>query len=131
MKCAACDGRGWNVGECHPREVCGACDGDGGRFPVLHDRRGKDDKTPTDVPWALVVAHERQAYRNHEQTVQRLAERGGLCPSEMVAVFEDRQWGPLPTRVALLLIDAKVAAYRLAVLGHAAAPSSGKAQGGT
>ncbi len=28
-KCKDCDGRGWNVGECHPREVCDGCSGTG------------------------------------------------------------------------------------------------------
>lgn len=30
MICRACNGRGWHVGECHPREECGACKGSGG-----------------------------------------------------------------------------------------------------
>ena len=28
-RCPECKGRGWHVGDCHPREVCGACDGTG------------------------------------------------------------------------------------------------------
>jgi hypothetical protein len=28
-KCRECNGRGWNVGECHPREECGICEGAG------------------------------------------------------------------------------------------------------
>lgn len=27
--CIECKGRGWHVGECHPRETCGVCDGAG------------------------------------------------------------------------------------------------------
>jgi hypothetical protein len=27
--CPACKGRGWNPGDCHPREVCGTCNGTG------------------------------------------------------------------------------------------------------
>ncbi len=27
MECEDCKGRGWYVGECHPREVCNFCDG--------------------------------------------------------------------------------------------------------
>lgn len=26
VQCRHCEGRGWNVGECHPQEVCGACE---------------------------------------------------------------------------------------------------------
>lgn len=47
---------------------------------------------PKSVPWRLLAPHESQALRNHDQTLQRLAERGGLCPSEMVAIIEDRRW---------------------------------------
>lgn len=28
-KCPECKGRGWHVGDCHPRETCGVCDGSG------------------------------------------------------------------------------------------------------
>ncbi len=44
------------------------------------------------VPWALVEPHRAQALRNHGQTLERLAERGGLCWSELAAVIEDRSW---------------------------------------
>jgi hypothetical protein len=27
--CPECKGRGWHVGECHPRETCGVCRGSG------------------------------------------------------------------------------------------------------
>jgi hypothetical protein len=47
---------------------------------------------PRDVPWSLMAPHERQANRNHDQTLERLNERGGLAPCEMVAVIEDRPW---------------------------------------
>ena len=42
------------------------------------------------VPWSLVTPHQRQARSNHDQTLERLAERGGLSPGEMMAVLEDR-----------------------------------------
>jgi hypothetical protein len=28
-KCPECEGRGWHIGECHPRETCGICNGSG------------------------------------------------------------------------------------------------------
>lgn len=28
-QCAECSGRGWHIGECHPRETCGVCCGSG------------------------------------------------------------------------------------------------------
>ena len=56
------------------------------------------------IPWWLVESHEAQAKRNHDQTLRRLAERGGLCPSELVAVLEDRSWTTMPVVGAVLRI---------------------------
>lgn len=48
------------------------------------------------APWMLMAPHEAQAMRNHgRQTLERLAERGGLSPCEAVAVLEDREWHPM------------------------------------
>lgn len=44
------------------------------------------------LPWPMMMSHERQAQKNHSQTIQRLAERGGLAPCEACAVLEDRDW---------------------------------------
>jgi hypothetical protein len=52
------------------------------------------------LPWPMVEAHERQAQRNHSQSVARLAERGGLAPCEACAVLEDREWHSMPLAVA-------------------------------
>ena len=41
---------------------------------------------------SIIEEHEAQCKRNHDQTVQRLAERGGLGADEMCAVVEDRRW---------------------------------------
>jgi hypothetical protein len=63
------------------------------RFPVLRGYAPRPIvRFPTGVPWALVEPHRAQAPRNHFQTLERLAERGGLAPSELVAVLEDRPW---------------------------------------
>lgn len=67
-------------------------------FPVLYgysleeSRRKASVDWPKEVPWSLLAPHEQQALRNHEQTLERLAERGGLGLCEMVAVLEDRVW---------------------------------------
>lgn len=49
---------------------------------------------PREVPWSLVAPHEAQAKRNHDQTLQRLAERGGLDPKEMTLLLQDRKLFP-------------------------------------
>lgn len=67
-------------------------------FPILWPYRRSEIAAldalscPRQVPWDLVFAHQGQCLTNHEQTVQRLAERGGLSPSELVAILEDRPW---------------------------------------
>ena len=38
---------------------------------------------PRDVPWSFVEKFRVQAELNHDQTLERLAERGGLAPEEM------------------------------------------------
>lgn len=38
---------------------------------------------PRDVRWELVEPWREQAMRNHGQTLERLAERGGLSPEEL------------------------------------------------
>ena len=45
---------------------------------------------PESVPMDML--DEVQALKNHQQTLQRLAERGGLSPCEMLAVMDKRDW---------------------------------------
>lgn len=47
------------------------------------------EKVPHRVPWALVQGHEKQADRNHSQTLDGLASRGGLSPAELYCVLHD------------------------------------------
>lgn len=44
------------------------------------------------LPWEMIATHEKQAQRNHYQSLTRLAERGGLSAREAVAVLEDRKF---------------------------------------
>jgi hypothetical protein len=44
------------------------------------------------IPWEMIAPHELQAQKNHYQTLQKLAERGGLDESESIAILEDRPW---------------------------------------
>lgn len=64
------------------------------RFPILmnYSDRHKHPDWPVSIPWLLIAPHEPQAYHNHSQSLKRLAERGGLCPSELYAVLTDQDW---------------------------------------
>ena len=88
-------------------------------FPVLIYRfeRHVYPEPPPDVPWALVARHVVQAQRNHSQTLERLAERGGLGPSELVAVIEDRPWTPMAPEKAMARLRELVGAYTGAYTG--------------
>ena len=44
------------------------------------------------IPWALISGHEDQAQHNHDQTLNRLADRGGLGSSEAWAIINDMPW---------------------------------------
>ena len=72
------------------------------QFPIILPFSKRLDKGPRSVPWALVAPHEAQALKNHGgQSLERLAERGGLSLDELVAVLEDRRWLSMPDEYAL------------------------------
>jgi hypothetical protein len=56
------------------------------RFPIL------DSRTKGHIPLTLIKLHEKQAILNHAQTIERLAERGGLSWIEALCVLEDRKY---------------------------------------
>jgi hypothetical protein len=60
-------------------------------FPILTGT-GEDRGHVAAIPWDVIAAHDEQARLNHGQTLVRLAERGGLCASEAVAILENRDW---------------------------------------
>jgi hypothetical protein len=63
-------------------------------FPIIQacvDRcREQHFHSPLVVPYDLVKRHEKQAMANHGQTVDRLAERGGLSWLELLMVLTDK-----------------------------------------
>jgi hypothetical protein len=47
------------------------------------------------IEWELVEPHEQQAKRNHQQSLNMLASRGGLDPLELWCVVNDMRWREL------------------------------------
>jgi len=47
----------------------------------------------SEIPFAMLVPHQAQAMSNHGQTLDRLAQRGGLGVSEAIDILEGRRWG--------------------------------------
>jgi len=67
------------------------------RFPVLnqqHVRQSERKTMPRSVPWAFAETFRDQAFANHDQTLERLAERGGLSPEEMYLAAHGRKLFP-------------------------------------
>lgn len=54
------------------------------KFPILG--------TNESIDWNLIAPHEKQAMENHYQTLDRLAERGGLSWAEAYAVLTDSKF---------------------------------------
>lgn len=60
-------------------------------FPIMQDwKKRQDGRAITSIPWGVIAPHEEQARRNHDQSLKRLAERGGLSPCEAIAVLLGR-----------------------------------------
>ena len=74
-----------------------------GQFPILspwHWKKALEDldlaeQCPVWVPWNLVAPHETQAKKNHDQSLEELAGRGGLSPDELWCVVRDQRWWPI------------------------------------
>jgi hypothetical protein len=84
-------------------------------FPVLCPyrlRNNPDVKVPKTFPWAYLVAFEDQVKKNHYQTLEQLAGRGGLSPIELVAVLN----GVNPDVLFAAGMTEEIATERLAVL---------------
>lgn len=66
-------------------------------FPIMRGRRSRTGDV-VGVPWVLVdqPARRERALRNHDQTIEVLARRGGLSPGELWAVVLDRSWTDQP-----------------------------------
>ncbi len=60
------------------------------RFPVLHNLGHRGEKEY--IPWEVIAPHEAQAYKNHGQSLERLASRGGLSYREMYAVLRNKEF---------------------------------------
>lgn len=84
----------------------------GREFPILLHWRIRAKAGKRSIPWAVIERHKRQAQRNHYQSLERLAERGGLSWCEAAAVLEDREWHSMPDEEAEATVLAIVAATR-------------------
>lgn len=73
-------------------------------FPILNGEGAKID-------YQLVADHAEQARKNHYQSVDRLAERGGLSWCELYAVLHNRKWEKVDTNDAMIACRSLEARY--------------------
>lgn len=83
-------------------------------FPILKGEGAKID-------FQLVADHAEQARSNHYQSVERLAERGGLSWCELHAVLHNRKFEKMETNEAMIACRSLEARYLAAL--EPAAPS--------
>lgn len=74
------------------------------RFPIIRGQsrlgRAICDTWPRTVPWSFVERFRAQAELNHDQTLERLAERGGLAPDELWCAANSKALFPMPDEKA-------------------------------
>lgn len=73
-----------------------------------HDARGREIQLEP-LPWSIIEPHRRQAFRNHEQSLEQLRARGGLSPCEALAILEDRKWSRMNEADAIAALAELVA----------------------
>lgn len=66
-------------------------------FPIMESL----GSPPVYIPYNIIAPHEAQAIKNHGQTLQRLAERGGLDWTEALAILNDKTWGEMGYKFSL------------------------------
>ncbi|MEO3387364.1 hypothetical protein [Mesorhizobium sp. CAU 1741] len=77
-------------------------------FPILNSGGARID-------YQLVADHGKQARANHFQSVDRLAERGGLSWCELYAVLHNAKWRKMDTNEAMLSCRALETRYLAAL----------------
>lgn len=90
------------------------------QFPVIvpRDRKGREiEVCPTSVPWSLLESHRARASRNHGQTLEELAARGGLAPNEIHAIVHDQKWRPMDAAESVAWLVERLAAAQEGVVG--------------
>jgi len=62
------------------------------QFPIMIGYRGTKGPCPSSIPWEAIAPYEGQAKVNHDQSLEKLAGRGGLDPVEAFFIMTGRSW---------------------------------------
>jgi hypothetical protein len=80
-------------------------------FPLLLSYAEGQTVARKRVPWSLVAPFEARAQKNHAQSLDTLARRGGLSPAEMYYLLHDVRWPGhdiVSTHEAMAYIEAEI-----------------------
>ncbi len=81
-------------------------------FPILYPPgQRRPTNAPSSIPMVLVERHVDQAQRNHFASLEVIAQRGGVCPAELVAILEDREYRPVAFVDAMRQLSALATAF--------------------
>lgn len=72
------------------------------QFPIMVGYRGTPGPCPSAIPWEAIAPYEGHALENHQQTLEKLASRGGLDPVEAYFVMTGHRWKGETVREPLL-----------------------------
>jgi hypothetical protein len=90
-------------------------------FPIIGEfNRAKYERTKEVehfpqmfIPWEMIRPHNGQCMANHGgQTLERIAQRGGLGRCEAIAVLADQKWTPIDADIADEKLKAMVEEYQ-------------------
>ncbi len=73
------------------------------RMPIQHAGKGA-----CSIEWEPTERDRKRAIKNHGQTLERLAQRGGMDWGEMDAILSDLDWGKINQEGAQLRCNAEI-----------------------
>ena len=80
-------------------------------MPIMKSIQLKTGEEPARIPWEMMEPHAEQARRNHNQSLERLKQRGGLSTCEALAIMDDRDWAKMDSREAAAELSRRVQSW--------------------
>lgn len=64
------------------------------RFKVLKTQQPyMPSSCPDSIPWRFIEPFKERAFKNHDQSLEQLNQRGGLSPQELFFILQDKPFG--------------------------------------
>ncbi len=80
-------------------------------MPVLMSVRfGRYLSRKPEIPWAMISPHEARAHKNHSQSLEELARRGGLGALEALWILDEAGWDSsrMEEHVAMVELERRI-----------------------